>query len=274
MDFRFTYPCTLLLSCLLGLTCGCAPTPNARRSDPTVLFEQMERHRFNDVARTLQAHLESAPADRSARFGRAIALLGATPRTEGTVLEAQALLQQVVSGNPDDELGIAGEYLRARILQRHLGQPRIEEAKAAFRSLFERHPSHPVAQYALVKFATMEIFSRPGEARPDDVLSRLEPFGERLQDPTAVRSFHHVMGQAYQIFGLSEADALRHYQRALEVGFAKDNLQSDMLLRVAELARKTGNSALARAHYHTFLSNYPRERRAHLVREILTHLKP
>lgn len=262
------------LPCVVCLLAACGREADHTVDEPASISAQLERHRYNDAARSFSAHLESDPHDRSALFGRAAALIGAQPRTEDRFLEAMELLKKVVTGDPDDELGIAAAYLHARILQRHLATPRTDEAKAAFLALFERQPSHPLAQYGLVKFATMEIFLRPDGDLPPRVLARLEALAVQLNDPSAIRSFHHVMGQAYQMFGLSEADALRHYRRALDIGFAKENLQVDIRLRVAELSRKTGDHALARQHYHAFLAAHPRERRAHLVREILDQLDP
>ncbi len=48
----------------------------------------------------------------------------------------------------------------------------------------------------------------------------------------------------------------------------------DLLVRAGELARLLGEPARAAGHYRAFLAAFPRDQRAHLVRERLAGVAP
>lgn len=238
----------------------------------TNAWEQAALGLFKDAH---AAFAQRADTDREARFGQAVTLLNLQPKTDANLDRAAALLESVAAADPADDLGINARYFAARVAHIHRATPDEASALARYRQLAALDSPHPLAQRALVQIALLELF-QPNVAA-DDVRLRFDPLAARgatLTDASARRDFNLVLGDAALRFGLGDALALDHLLAADDAGIARVNTRQDAWLRIAELARRVGRTAVAVAYYRRFLADFPRDARRLMVKERLAALAP
>ena len=90
-----------------------------------------------------------------------------------------------------------------------------------------------------------------------------------LSDPDAIRDYHIVLADAVGFMRLDPATALDHLQKAYETSRLTGKLQADVLVRISEIAAKTGNQSLSREFARRFLEKFPRDERASSIRKKL-----
>lgn len=212
-------------------------------------------------------------ADREARFGEAVTLINLQPKTDANLDRAASLFSTISAANPTDDLGISSHYFLARIPQVHRANLDTSAALLIFRELAALDSPHPLAQRAVVQVALIELFEPrvpAGEVRAR--FDRLASRGATLTEPSALRDFHLVMGDAALRFKFDDALALDHLLAADRAGIARAGTRRDNWIRIAELARRSGRPAIAATYYHHFLENFPRDARLLLVQEHLAAL--
>ncbi|MFH1496829.1 MAG: hypothetical protein ABII82_03290 [Verrucomicrobiota bacterium] len=235
------------------------------------LWDQTALGLFKDAHR---AFAGQPAGDREARFGEAVTLLNLQPKTDGNLDRAAALFADIAANNPDDDLGVSARYFTARIAQVHRFTPDLNAALAGYRELAALDSPHPLAQRAVVQLALSELFD-PGLSI-DDVRSRFQQLaarGERLTVPPVRRDFHLVMGDAALRFKLGHDVALAHLLAADRAGITRAITRRDTWLRIANLARLTGQDDIAADYYGRFLEKFPRDSRGLMVREHLASLR-
>lgn len=222
------------------------------------------------------AHLSFAAqpaADREARFGEAVTLLSLQPKTDTNLDRAASLFAALIAAKADDDLGISARYYLARIPQVHRATPDNAAALVLFRELDALNSPHPLAQRAVVQIALIELFEPRLPA--SEIRSRYDRLAARsatLTEPSALRDFHMVMGDAALRFSLGETLALDHLLAADRAGIARAITQRDTWLRIAELARRTGRTDVSKTYYSKFLDTFPRDSRRLTVKERLAAL--
>lgn len=243
-----------------------APAPASSPWDTTALNLLKEAH----------ADFAALPeSDRDARFGEAVTLLNLQPKTDANLDRAAALFNALIAADATDHLGISARYFLARIPQVHRVNPDTAAALALFRELAALDSPHPLAQRAVIQVALLELFE-PGvtadEARVR--FDRLVARGASLTDPSAVRDFNLVMGDAALRFGFPDEVALGHLIAADRAGIARAATRRDTWVRIAELARRAHRPDIAADYYNRFLKNFPRDARRLLVEQHLASLPP
>jgi hypothetical protein len=207
------------------------------------------------------------------RLALAASLLTAPPTSEGRLGEAEDLLRQLVDGRH----GAEALWLLARIPHVHRAAPDAAEAAVRYRRLIDTHPDHALAAQAEVKLAIIELapLSRAGAdaARRDSLIAAHEGALPSLADPIARRDLRLVLAEA-RLHAGCQAEALTHLETAITDGLVSGPAVGDLLVRAGELARLLGEPARAAGHYRAFLAAFPRDQRAHLVRERLAGVAP
>lgn len=217
--------------------------------------------------------LDSDSEQREATFGTAMMLLNIQPKTEGNIQRSADLFTEVASSGNDDLSAMAGYYL-ARIEQVHRYEPDLAKARERFTELIEAHPAHPLAQVAVVRRALIDIYDQSSLEEKRTRLAALEAQAETLSFPPARRDLHFVVADGYAYVLRDNERALANLVAADEVGIARAKSRADVWVRIAELARKTGETELARKYYQLFLTTYQRDDRHYMVAERLENLDP
>lgn len=261
------HPRSLLALALAPLALGAA-APSA--PDP---WEQASLGLFKDAH---NAFATATAADRETRFGQAVTLINLQPKTEANLDRAAEILRSLAAPSAapaTDDLALSARYFLGRIAQVHRRPPNLAEAKRIYRELAELDTRHPLAQRAVVHLALIELFE-PGlpVATVRELHESFARRADRLTDPAAIRDFNLVLGDAAIRFELGDAIALRHLAAADQAGIARSTTQADTLLRIAELARRIGDSGTATAYYRRFLDENRRDPRRLTVMDRLAAL--
>jgi hypothetical protein len=224
---------------------------------------------FADAARLFARAGDS----RETRFGRAVMLLNAQPKTNANVAEGRALLLALRRERPDDDAGIGALYYLARIAQFHEARPDLAGARTHFATLIAEHGEHYYGQLARLKLATLALYDAADPRPPADRLAAAEALGAPLRHPGVTRDFHLLAAEAYLRFNLSLERALAHFLAAEAAGApVRDVVRSALFIQIGECARDLGRHDLARRFYARFLAEFPRDARGATVRARLAGL--
>lgn len=204
--------------------------------------------------------------NRESRFGKAITLLELQPKTRSNVELAADLLDELAAEVPADKITIPARYYRARIEQVHRFEPDPAKAQEMFTALYRDHPEHPLAQAGLVKAATIDIYT--SERDPQALaleLAEYRTLAATLTFPPAKRDLYLGLAAAEaRYFGESER-SLNDLLAADRIGIVQSQARASTWVRIAEVARKTGRTDIARRYYEMFLEKFPRDKRHYMV---------
>jgi hypothetical protein len=233
-------------------------------------MEAVQQLRFNDAATLMAA--EPTP---SHRLAEAVLKLNHQPRTRAQVEAAQATLEYLANdAHTEPEVRPWALYYLARILHWHLDQTPREATLAAYQRLIDHHPAHPAAQLAQSRRLLLLLFA---PATATEARARLKHHGKEtplLTERDARYAYHVVFAEAYQRFAPEDPELAEHTRRALAITPLAPAQRADLLLRLAESARRRGDEATARVTYLEFLRSYPRQIRRPLVQKRLAELSP
>ena len=206
---------------------------------------------------------------REGRYGKGVAILNLQPRTEANVDTANAIFEELLTEKIDDEIAIHAAYQLARIPHVQRSKPDLPLAAQRYESLIRQHAGHPLADAATVKLTILRLYSPEGNPPPAERLESVKPLGAGLSDLDAIRDYHIAMADAVGFMRLDPATALDHLQKAYETSRLTGKLQADVLVRISEIAAKTGNQSLSREFAQRFLEKFPRDERASSIRKKL-----
>jgi len=206
---------------------------------------------------------------REGRYGRGVATLNLQPRTEANVDTANAIFEELVAEKNDDEIAIHAAYQLARIPHVQRNKPDLLLAAQRYESLIEQHPGHPLADAATVKLTILRLYAPQENPLPSERLESAKALGTGLRDPDAIRDYHIVIADAVGLMRLDPATALQHLQKAYETSRLTGKLEADVLVRISEIAAKTGDQSLSREFARRFLKQFPRDERASSIRKKL-----
>lgn len=248
--------------------------PTAGRGEETAspvdAWEQGARLFFNEAARSFSV---PAPTPEQA-LGRAVMLLGVQPRTGANIDEARALLTRVTDSFGSDEAGIAARFYLARLEQLHVEVPDLPKARAHYRELVTRHPTHLFGQLARLKLAMLALYDT---AHPTPLAGRLpeaEEWGGGITDPVVRCDYHYMMSRALAREDGREAQRLEHLLAMEATGkVIRDPTRSLMLVEIGEMARAVGRRGLAARAYRQFTQEFPRDSRVAAVRTRLAEVE-
>jgi tetratricopeptide (TPR) repeat protein len=209
---------------------------------------------------------------REATLGSGLMLLNTQPKTEGNLDKAVAYFDEV-SGSGDDDLAMIAGYYRARVDQVHRLSPDLGKARELFTVLVEKDPAHPVAQYAIVKRAMIDIYdSSPLETKRErlDALARQAP---QLSHLPARRDLHLLLAHAYGRLLEDDRKTLEQLLAADQIGITRSKPRAGIWVQIGELARLTGERELAMEYYRRFLESYKRDNRHYTIEQKLKQLE-
>lgn len=208
------------------------------------------------------------PSRNSARLERAIAVLDAPAASADDVRRVRAELSALA-----DDAGQPGEasvalYLLGRLEQ--LTDGTIDPV--AFQRLRTEHGDHPLAQLAALKVLLHRLYA-DGAETSDARLAHGEALAPTFTLPALRCDYHLAMGEAYIFHGDRVAPALRHLRAAAALGIPSAAARANVLVQIGELARLTGDRAVAAASYRAFLGEFPRDLRQQIVRDHLAEVE-
>lgn len=254
---------TLLASSLVPAVLSARLGPDA--------VEAVQQLRFNDAAELVATKKQ----DEVHRLAAALLLLGRQPRTRANIESAQAVLQDLVADpNTSAELRPWALYHLARILHWHLDHTPREATLAAYQRLIDEHPAHPAGQLAHSRRLLLVLFAPASAEESSARLAQFEKEAPVLTARDARYAYHVVFSEAYQRFAPEAPELAEHTQRALAINPLTPTQRADLLLRLAESARRRGDTMTARTNYEEFLRSYPRQVRRPLVKKRLEELSP
>lgn len=252
---------------ILGLALGLS----ARAAEPAAAPDPWQTalaFDYNAAAERFAALHKASPADTRVAVGYASALLVKQPRTEANIRAAHALLSRVASTGGED--AILATFLLARVELDHLDPAQPDTARDRLLRLRRDHPAHPLADQAAVELAYLDAF-REGIA-PADAVASVKELLASVKSPQAARDLNQLLSSLYIRRLREPASALPHLLAARAVGFEQPMRNAETDLSIANIARETGDPALARKHYAAFLAAAPRDARASTVRRLLADL--
>lgn len=200
----------------------------------------------------------------STRLVYAASLLVKQPATRANVDEAETLLAQLAQSADDPRAARAAAYLHARIPHIHRTPADLDTASARYQHLWQTRSDDLLGQESLVKQATIELYRREN---PTVLFASYAAACERFSSPIARRDMHLALADAAQRHHQPDSVALTHLRAALAAAPSRPPLRADLLIRIAELARRTGDLQTAAAHYTLFIEEFPRDNRRTLTRE-------
>lgn len=213
----------------------------------------------------------SAAAEESrppTRFERAVAVLGAPAVSADDSRRAKAELETIIANEEDSPDATAARYLLGRLKQLENNEADPPE----FQALRARHPGHPLAQLAALKVLLRRLYADSAES-PDDRLRAGEELAAAIMLPALRSDYHLAMGEAYIFHGDRREPALRHLRAAAEIGIPSAATRANVLVQIGELARLSGERAVAAASYRAFIAEFPRDLRQQIVRDRLADLE-
>lgn len=223
----------------------------------------------------INASDEAAPADRRIlRYGEAVSLLNAQPRTQSNIDQAYGILEEVRNAGAGDDLALEARYLQGRIEQIQRSTPSPSKAEAIYLELIAQTPDHPVAQRALVKLAIIRLYDRIDSAERRQRYDWFTREAARLTDDGARVQLHLLLAEYARRLEYGNEQELAHMLAAYKAGVTKRRLLVEVLVRIGDLSRLTGRNDMARDFYTRFLEQFPRTDRRSTVEGYLAALPP
>ncbi|CAM3086416.1 tetratricopeptide repeat protein [Rariglobus hedericola] len=259
-----------LLPLALGLLCA-LPLAAYEKSAAPDPWQSALTFDYNVAAERFQKLHQASPKDARIAIAYASSLLVKQPRTESNIQSARDLLISARENAPaSSEDAILALYLLARVELDHLDPAQPESARKHFDQLRREHPAHPLADHAAVELAYLAAY--PESGADVTAIPAIQKLLDSVKDSGAARDLHSLLASLYLRESKDPASALPHYVAARAIGYEQPLRDADIDLTIANLARETGDLALARKHYAAFLAATPRDVRASTVRGILASL--
>lgn len=202
------------------------------------------------------------------RFERAVAVLGAPAVSADDSRRAKAELEAIIASEEESADALAARYLLGRLKQLENNEADPPE----FQALRARQPGHPLAQLAALKVMLRRLYA-DGPESPDDRLRSGEELAATITLPALRGDYHLAMGEAYIFHGDRREPALRHLRAAAAIGIPSAATRANVLVQIGELARLSGERAVAAASYRAFLAEFPRDLRQQIVRDRLADME-
>src|SRR5690606_38361131 len=162
----------------------------------------------------------------------------------------------------------------ARLWHAHYLPYDLDEAARRYEALYRAHPQHFLGQSALLRLATIELFSVFPPPEVDALVSRWEARVDAFTIPILKRNMLQKIGDAILWFELPRARSLPHFVAANEIGFSRFDIQMNILLRIFNVGAKEGFPDIARNAAKEFVSQFPRDPYAQVMRDYLAGIKP
>lgn len=250
-----------------------ALVPPGRAAELADGWAALADYRAEEALRIFSAVANTAdPAvTRQAELGRGVTLLALQPVSQTQIEQARSILSALTASQAD-EAALGAWFYLARIAQHHRAQAEPAEAARCYRRLLELAPDSAWAQSALGRLALLELYVPDGRGTLEQRFDRVSSLLVLARTPEARCDLHWLMAEAVAFHRLPAAQALPHLIAAEQTGRLDVVTRPDVLVQVAELSRRAGDTVAAREYYERFLRDYPRDNRDYLVRQRLEAL--
>ncbi len=264
-------PCRLA-ALLLFTTLATPPGASAREpGSPDEAWRLMAGLRFSEARAIFPARADAPDLD---RLGRALSLLGAQPKTESNINQAEQILADLASGATDPDVVVRAALLHARIPHVHRQSTDWTEAARRYLAVYEAHPEHPLGQRALVRHGIVTLF-RP--MPPEEFASLFESYlavSAALDHPDALRDLNWLLASVHERRLFDPAATLRHLEVLLAGSSPiREITRLGLLVQAGELARELGDPAKAARYYREFLATTIRDSRVYFIRQRLAEME-
>ena len=229
------------------------------------------RRWFRDAAANTD---DASLSFRMARYGEALCLLNAIPKTSGNIKLADGIFAELAEGPEEDAVTRRALYHRGRIQQIHIRVPDWEKATALYREMIERWPGEVFTQFAIVKLATIQLYEPTSPAEKRRRYTELAALESQLGFAPARRDFHYVLGVACLSLELSKERALYHLMAYEEAGIAFPFIRINTYCRIGVTAKQLGRFELAAAYFRKFIAASPRDPRTQMIKDQIEDLPP
>lgn len=228
---------------------------------------------FKESQRDFENLKENSNIDpRETGTGAAVMLLNRQPKTDENAMLAYAMLDEVIAGGADDDLGLMARYYQARVRQYHQQDPDIEEADRIYQELYRQYPETFWGQLAFTKHAALLIMGETDNDAAIAAIDEIEAQQDILTDP-AIQSAHFDMMARAKLFFVEDNDAaLDYYTKAWKAGVPSIDRLKDTLISIGTLAEETGDDALAIEVYQAFVDRFIRDKRYYSIKKRLERL--
>jgi hypothetical protein len=264
----------LLSSATLLVALAASPAAQSRADVPSTSADEpwrlMAGLRFSEARAAFPARAEASDAE---RLGRALSLLGAQPKTDSNVNQAEQILAALAADATDTEILVRASFLHARVPHIHR-QTDWSEAARRYLAVYEAHPAHPLGQRALVRHGIVTLF-RP--LPPEEFATLFDAFlaaSAAIDHPDALRDLDWLLVSVHERRLGDPVATLRHLERLL-AGPApiREITRLGFLVQAGELARELGDPAKAARYYREFLQTALRDSRAYFIRQRLSEVE-
>lgn len=255
------------------------PCLEGANEDEAELWDLIIDFQFNHAAKALEERLNEGSQEGNYRMhlGYALALLNVNPRTEENINKAESVLLSIRKKDPNSEAGIAALYFLGRIASMYSGHTDIPKACAFYRTLIEENPGHFWSQMAASKYVMLQLYEPVPAAEKKRRFDEIEGLKVDWSQATLESQFHAALGFAAMRFSLGDEKAYRHFLRVIETeerfGRYQSRFQEDVLIALAEFARKTGRNEVALHYYREMLRVAPNDRRNTMVKDRIRNLE-
>lgn len=209
------------------------------------------------------------------KFGLAITLLNAQPRTQGNLERALKSFDEIAEAVPHGRpLNALARFFAARVREFYLAIPDLPTASETYIALVKESTGSPVIELAAARAVMIAAFAEPsaGETALEktQALESLDPF---LTTPEGRREFHATMGYALLDLGGDAGNAVNHFLAADRIGYTHKAAAMRLWLVAAGAAAKAGRGGEALAFYQKMVDTYPHDPRAFTARQRIQALE-
>lgn len=213
------------------------------------------------------------PADYDQRLQRALLVIVTPPQTETRFAEAAAALHALALDPAAGEVAVTAAYQYARLAHTR-GAADDETLIENYRDVWTRFPGTMEAERAFV-FASIIRQYRAHESAADKRAAMLrwdEDAGRLLQTDAGRRSYHLAASMAWARLLQDDARACAHLEIVHALGLASQYTFSDVVFRLGEYHRRSGEKTAAIRYFKEFVERYPVDRRTDLARRLIKQL--
>jgi len=264
-----------LLPCFFHRLLACLGTlllsASATQADPASAdaWQSALNLDYNAAAATLETQYRADTESPRIAIAYATSLLVRDPTTSQNVVEAQRILESLLTRLAADETAHrpVAIYLLGRIAHDHVEPARLDVAKSRYVQLRQDYPNHPLAEQSAVHLAYIVSLHEPPRD-PRQGIAAVENLLADTNSPSARRELHFLIAHLHWHGRGDAAAALPHYIAGREIGFEAPYRNSEVDLTIAGLADELGRDELAAQHYMAFVEAQPRDGRAQTARRL------
>lgn len=237
-------------------------------------WQDAANYSFNEAHQKIIA-LRSNPSisSRELDYAEAILLLNVQPKTESNIQEASQLFQSVAA-NGADELSLYARYYIARILHVHQSVPDLIKAEASYLELIGQYPQHILAQESLLKLSILYLYELKKEEPMEKRIQKVNLLGQKITDPVISGMYHGMMADCLLRFSSSsKKEALDHLLLYENAGIQRPKKRAFTLIQIGLISRELGDYSISKKYFGKFLTEFKRDGRVFIVKNIVQEME-